>query len=602
MRNIKLRVGTVQEWGKTGENNAAALVLDVTENLSLWPDGQPQAVYYRPDGTVYPLPCSLSGSTVEVPLTATETATAGRAQIEIQWIDEGVLAKSATHSGNIVQSLAEPGEEPPEPMQSWLDQLTGLAGDAAEAAEDAAVAQGLAEDARDEAQGYATGMTTAIEEALEPITEELALKADKATTYTKTEADAAAGVAIAAAIAPVTSQLDAKADFDATANWRTATGNPAAIYPVPKSHLYPRIELVATQEGEGDPSPENIRPIVPSLLTGQKVKATRTGKNLFDGIGVVNGFINTASTSNIISDVQSRVVFLPCLPNKQYTMSKLSGARFRIGMTDSIPAVGVSLRGIVYSDKASSLTITTDATAKYLVAFVWNEVYDTSTWNDMHSSIQIELGSVATPYEPYTGADYDLLTAEQDFYGLPDAPVVVDAEAGTVTVGDAIKVFDGTEAWNVVKYSPDGSDWYYTCAKITGAKDASTILRACSHYPNANVINTSTLQGFSVVWAQPRIRWGAEQSVADWKAYLAAQYAAGTPVVIQYQLATPITIPITPPVIAALERLKRTEARQNVLTVTANDSTVGVQKQTVTYQKSPIRESDEIAAAIAALA
>lgn len=40
----------------------------------------------------------------------------------------------------------------------------------------------------------------------------------------------------------------------------------------------------------------------------------------------------------------------------------------------------------------------------------------------------------------------------------------------------------------------------------------------------------------------------------------------------------------------------------NILTVTANDSTVGVQKQTVTYQKSPIRESDELTAAIAALA
>ena len=147
---------------------------------------------------------------------------------------------------------------------------------------------------------------------------------------------------------------------------------------------------------------------------------------------------------------------------------------------------------------------------------------------------QLELGSVATPYEPYAGNDYNLLTAEQDFYGLPGAPAVVDAEAGTVK--------------NQTGFIPS---------------------------------------------------YDGETVPAGW---ISSTGALTTGAQVVYPLAAPEIIPITPPVINALDRLKRTEARQNVLTATANDSTVGVQKQTVPYQKAPIRESDELAAAIAALA
>jgi len=174
MRTIALAAKTPQEWGKTGENNATALTLNVAADLALWPAGAPQATFYRPDGVVYPITCSLSGSTVSVPLTSTETTTAGRAQIEIQWIDTGVVAKSATFSGNITQSLSEPGAVPADPGQAWLDAVTAVGVAAGAAKTGAETAQGAAEAARDLAQGYAASMDTAIADAIAPVTSQLA--------------------------------------------------------------------------------------------------------------------------------------------------------------------------------------------------------------------------------------------------------------------------------------------------------------------------------------------------------------------------------------------------------------------------------------------
>ena len=428
---------------------------------------------------------------------------------------------------------------------------------------------------------------------------------------TGTEADyleSLKGEVTQAQLNAVTSQLAETADNAAL--WRTATSNPATCYPVPKSSLYPRIELVATQEGEGDPSPENIRPIVPSLLTGQKVKATRTGKNLFSPVGILPSTWSEISAGEYQNTggqaLRETFEFIPPLKSGvQYVLSfdakKESEAADNAWVTfvytdttysPTFAPTTAYQRFTVLSDPAKTIS---KVRIRYASVPVVGTVF--------LRNVQLELGSTATPYEPYSGADYDLLTAEQDFYGLPDAPVVVDAEAGTVTVGDTRVVLDGSadEVWSV--YNDGTPNQRYV---LPATNKNSSTAGMCSHYTNASVNSATTNIGVSFLDSSTAVPFRpdltAYPNISAWKAYLAAQYAAGTPVVIQYQLATPITVPITPPAIAALERLKRTEARQNVLTVTVNDGTAGVQKQTVTYAKSPIRESDEIAAAIAALA
>ena len=78
----------------------------------------------------------------------------------------------------------------------------------------------------------------------------------------------------------------------------------------------------------------------------------------------------------------------------------------------------------------------------------------------------------------------------------------------------------------------------------------------CSHVPSANgMIDRPRLMcaldngnGLQVNFPD---KWGVS-SLAEWKAYLAAQYAAGTPVQVAYKLETPIKIPFDPAEIIAL--------------------------------------------------
>lgn len=56
------------------------------------------------------------------------------------------------------------------------------------------------------------------------------------------------------------------------------SGNPVQCYPVENYPLGVKVRIEPVQEGSGDPSPDNIRPI-----TGRDaVSMTRCGKNLFD--------------------------------------------------------------------------------------------------------------------------------------------------------------------------------------------------------------------------------------------------------------------------------------------------------------------------------
>lgn len=121
---------------------------------------------------------------------------------------------------------------------------------------------------------------------------------------------------------------------------------------------------------------------------------------------------------------------------------------------------------------------------------------------------------------------------------------------GEVAETWGLVTLDGAEKWTVSgKLLDNKTDWYYVSSKIPNAVNAAPQKNneICSHYPHADVANTNTVQGCAIVWGCIRVRWG--DTIPDdtdaWKAYLAAQYAAGTPVQIAYKLAKPVSFTAT---------------------------------------------------------
>lgn len=138
-------------------------------------------------------------------------------------------------------------------------------------------------------------------------------------------------------------------------------------------------------------------------LFGRTEQETTTGKNLWNPEWVMSAYF---FTDGIIANSTTKMIYIPCEPNTTYTVSKLETTRLSIAYTTVEPGTGTAVYGyITYTGTTSSAgTITTGDDAAYLVAYVYNTNNDTSvTFEEMLASIQIEKGSAATDYEPYTG-------------------------------------------------------------------------------------------------------------------------------------------------------------------------------------------------------
>lgn len=157
---------------------------------------------------------------------------------------------------------------------------------------------------------------------------------------------------------------------------------------------------------------------------------------------------------------------------------------------------------------------------------------------------------------PIHGRDSVSITRQEDelSMALTLPSTVYGGEVGAVTGAGQemwkLLTLKGTENWRISgKSNEDGSDWYYASSKIADAINASPKAgnEICSHFPHANISNANTEKGCAIVWGTPCVRWGdtIPENTDTWKAYLATQYAAGTPVRIAYKLATPIPFTAT---------------------------------------------------------
>lgn len=161
------------------------------------------------------------------------------------------------------------------------------------------------------------------------------------------------------------------------------------------------IKNVVNNNADEIPSNDNLVNVGLSVDTDYKTNILTT-KNLFDkdNANVINNFINSG-TQKVDTSNNTRSIYIPCMPNTTYCVSKIKTARYAIGTTSEIPTTNVSLIDMVFNNDATSLILTTSSSAKYLMVYFYNSNYDTQTYQEIMDTLQIELGSTPTIYEAF---------------------------------------------------------------------------------------------------------------------------------------------------------------------------------------------------------
>ncbi len=155
-----------------------------------------------------------------------------------------------------------------------------------------------------------------------------------------------------------------------------------------------------------------------------------------------------------------------------------------------------------------------------------------------NTEAQLELGSTATSYEPYREPQTATVA---NLYAVGNYKDEQDIITGAITRRVGVKVLDGTEDWYAITNYTD----IYGLAVADG-RLMQNELALSTHYKGTTAINADMVSGtikaiHASVLAPGKISIYIKDSrfetVAQFKAYLAAQYAAGTPVIVIYPLA-----------------------------------------------------------------
>lgn len=282
------------------------------------------------------------------------------------------------------------------------------------------------------------------------------------------------------------------------------------------------------------PITESFTPSVYADGTVETINAH--GKNLFDkNSSLVNGYIN--SSGAVVSGNALKVSpFIEIKPNTTYTLSGtgdvkvLSYDRYAYTYT----AEQTPIAQVPSQTGGASVTFTTAQNAKYIRI---------QTTPDAVNTCQLELGSTATEYAPYYNGG--TATAEM-LLKVGDYTDVQEILSGNVKRNVGVKVFDGTENW--ATSSSEYKVYSITISDAKGQSDWSTRGAYITHLDDyvGSAMPVYSEAPINTVWFNPtgalRCKTNSSFNTLNaWKNWLAAQYAAGTPVIVVYPLATETT-------------------------------------------------------------
>lgn len=200
---------------------------------------------------------------------------------------------------------------------------------------------------------------------------------------------------------------------------------------------------------------------------------------------------------------------------------------------------------------------------------------------------QVTKGSTVPPYAPYVGGIYvdgtpEVLTignqtaSVQNLFGVGDYADTQEIISGAVTRNVGIKVFDGTENWTRTA-SGDGFTVFSIVANAHSIPGWSKITSLSTNFEcyvgsTAPTYIAANAGKFWLNTSGQYFRFVIEgtMDLAQFKAWLADQYAAGTPVIVLYPMATETTESVDGQALS-------TAAGTNVVSVTAEVSPIALE-------------------------
>lgn len=455
--------------------------------------------------------------------------------------DAGQSASDAAASKAAAETAAKAAQDAQTAAAEAKAETVKAQGAAQTAAKSAQDAKAAAEKARDEAKTAQKGAEAARDTAAKS-----AEAAAKSEANAKQSADTLAEsvenvVANTAAVAELKQQVKNITPDDSTIGgkpWSSKhiidmlcppleeSGNPVVCYPVAGYPLGVKAKWEPVQEGTGTPSPENIRPI----KGRDSVKVERCGENLLN-INSFNKFTVNGITYEYVPDGGIHV--------SGTATSNTSSQTFPVwhlptGKYHGLDAGEGILSFLVVHRNGKDLWLTAKGIFEILagdVTMYWYMVTIAGTTVDKTVYPYIVPGTTApTTYKPYI-RQTATLTLPETVYGGEVVAVTGGGQETWKTL-----TLDGTEGW-AIRDTLIGV--YNLLSPTDNGKGICTHFDVKRNYSGDCIIiekNGTVYLGRALF---------DKYTVDTWRAYLAAQNAAGTPVQITYKLAEPVPFTAT---------------------------------------------------------
>lgn len=279
MRDIQIIHGVNSATiGRVGENGVSRLVMDTSDWESEFPGGALNLFMERADGVRYNAAVERTEAGWAHTLTAADLAAPGRGRMQMQWVVGEQIARSRMVDTVILPSLDGLSDPPEDPEQGYLEQMAAIGAQVQTDAERASQSAQEAQETADRLSGLG-----AEAETLEPGSQATVTVEDGKIIYGIPRGDqgergpqgepgpqglqgpqgepGADGVQIDDGAINTADAWSSRQIVDTLCPAFEETGNPVTCYPVANYPLGVSVSWEPHQEGAGDPSPENVRPI-----------------------------------------------------------------------------------------------------------------------------------------------------------------------------------------------------------------------------------------------------------------------------------------------------------------------------------------------------